>query len=252
MLSRKEVEIYGPAGFHPAQKEKDYVHHWILSFFSREGFGAVFKGGTCLQKAFSLPRYSEDLDFTLNDSDLVNLDSISAFLSSAGFLGLEWKVKETSISTTARLKYQGPLYSGSSLSEGFVTLEFSKREKTIQKPIVQLINSPYPDILAYSLRIMDPREILAEKVRAIITRDSARDLFDAYFLLHKQISFKKELINAKLKYYDLDFSLKDFEKHVHKLNKIYPKEMKALASDFLDYKIVCKAVLQKANEQLCE
>ena len=137
MLDRKEIERYGPPGFHLAQKEKDYVQHWILSFLSRAGFGGVFKGGTCLQKAFGLPRYSEDLDFTINDSAEPDLESISAYLSSAGFSGLVWKQEKSPNSTSAKLRYRGPLYADSSISEGTVRLEFSKREKTIQKQFQQ-------------------------------------------------------------------------------------------------------------------
>lgn len=250
MLDRKEIEKYGPPGFHLSQKEKDYAQHWILSFLSRVGFGGVFKGGTYLQKAFGLPRYSEDLDFTLNDAEEPDLEAISAYLSSAGFSGLVWKKQSISVSISLKLRYRGPLYAGSSISEGTVLLEFSKREKTMQKAVPTLITPPYIDLLPYSILTMGLEEIAAEKIRAMMIRTSARDLFDLYFLLRKGTKLKNELIRAKLKYYELAFEFKAFEKSMAKLHAIWKNEIKALSPNYLEYEIAAEFVLNEAKKQL--
>lgn len=247
MLDRNEIEKYGPPGFHLAQKEKDYVQHWILSFLSRSGFGGVFKGGTCLQKVFGLPRYSEDLDFTLNDAAEPDLEAISAYISSAGFSGLVWKKESSTNSTSAKLRYRGPLYAGSSISEGTVILEFSKREKTIQKAIPVVIIPPYPDLLPYQVLSMSLEEITAEKIRAIMTRSSARDLFDLYFLLHKKTGLNRKLIQAKLKYYEIDYSCANFEKSIAKLRVLWKKEIKAFSPTYIEYDIAAGMALEEAK-----
>src|SRR3990167_4008923 len=131
MLNRNELNKYGPPGFHLAQKEKDYLQHWILSYLSQSGFGGIFKGGTCLQKAYNLPRYSEDLDFTLNHAKEPDQKSFSTFLAAAGFSGLQWKETARDISHTIKLRFQGPLYNGTPRSENTIVFEFSKREKTL-------------------------------------------------------------------------------------------------------------------------
>ena len=67
--------------------EKDYVLGWLLWGIGTEPVFRetwAFKGGTCLQKVFGLGRYSEDLDFTLQDAAEPDLDALCAFLSSAG------------------------------------------------------------------------------------------------------------------------------------------------------------------------
>lgn len=248
MLNRKELDKYGPPGFHLAQKEKDYMQHWILSYLTQSGFGGVFKGGTALQKAFNLPRYSEDLDFTLDNSDKPNMESLSAYLSSSGFSNITWKKEDKKISEIVRLRFRGPLYNGSVVSEGTVVMEFSKREKIILEPEITSITAPYPDMLPYQIKIMHKSEIAAEKIRAILTRDSARDLFDLYFLFRLSAFPDIQTINKKLEYYELRFDVPQFEKKARKLEKIWKKELGALTPNTLNYKDVLNLVLIKIKK----
>lgn len=68
MLKRIDLEKMKTAtGFNAGHAEKDYLQHTFLLFLSRHSKNdLVFKGGTALQKAYSLNRFSIDLDFTLN------------------------------------------------------------------------------------------------------------------------------------------------------------------------------------------
>jgi len=250
MLERNELGKYGPPGFHLAQKEKDYVQHWILTFLSRSGFGGVFKGGTCLQKAFGMPRYSEDIDFTLNKAEESDMDALAAFLSAAGFAGVVWKRDETEISVKTRLRYRGPLYNGSEISEGTVLLEFSRREKTALGPNPTTITPPYPDILPYQILVMDREEIAAEKIRAILTRSSARDLFDLYFLMHQKTRLDRKIVAIKLGYYDMKYDQEAFVKSVKKLDRIWKTEMAALTPAGIGYETAAKLVLEESRKQL--
>ncbi|MFH1224649.1 MAG: nucleotidyl transferase AbiEii/AbiGii toxin family protein [Candidatus Diapherotrites archaeon] len=250
MLSRNELARYGPPGFHLAQKEKDYVQHWVLSFLSQSGFGGVFKGGTCLQKAFGLPRYSEDLDFTLNGADEPDFEAISAYLSSAGLSGMRWKKESTEISGSAKLRFRGPLYNGSEISEGSIIMEFSKRETAMLKARAVIVTPPYPDMLPYSVMAMEKDEIAAEKMRAILTRNSARDLFDLYFLFHGGAHITTAAVNRKLEYYGLKFSYAEFGKRVARLEKIWKREISALTPSPVDYGIAAKLVLKEAKVRM--
>jgi predicted nucleotidyltransferase component of viral defense system len=78
----------------------------------------VFKGGTALQKAYALSRFSIDLDFTLKD---VNFDSqtlfkkIVSYLNSFGLKTETIKLKKK-VSEIFILKIQGPLYDGTERS----------------------------------------------------------------------------------------------------------------------------------------
>jgi predicted nucleotidyltransferase component of viral defense system len=203
-----------------------------------------------MQKAFGLPRYSEDLDFTLNGNPEPDMESISAFLSSGGFSGISWKIDEKKSSTTAKVRYRGPLYNGSSISEGAVLLELSKREKILLKPTPILITPPYPDLLPYQLLVMDASEIAAEKIRALFSRTSARDLFDLHFLLHQKISLKKSIVEEKLSYYKEHFDPALFKKNIEKLEAVWDVEIRALTPLKADFGPISRQVIADVLRQL--
>ncbi len=66
MMSRKNLEsMQSVLGYNLGQVESDYLQHILLLFLSRRaGNWLVIKGGTALQKAYGLNRFSDDLDFT--------------------------------------------------------------------------------------------------------------------------------------------------------------------------------------------
>ncbi|PIT85931.1 hypothetical protein COU36_00520 [Candidatus Micrarchaeota archaeon CG10_big_fil_rev_8_21_14_0_10_59_7] len=247
MLSRAELEKYGPPGFNLGQKEKDYVQHWILFFLALSGFEGKFKGGTALQKAFGLPRYSEDLDFTLDGALPPDFEAISAHLSSVGFLQATWKTAESEASLSAKARMRGPLYNGKPLSEATVTLEFSKREKAVLKPLRIAIRPSYPDITPYALPVLAKEEIAAEKIRAILTRESCRDLYDLHFLVRQNALPTAELVNEKLAFYDKKYSFAEFKKKAGKLRREWRRELRAYVSQQPDFETVFAETVRAAG-----
>ncbi|MFA6328737.1 MAG: nucleotidyl transferase AbiEii/AbiGii toxin family protein [Candidatus Micrarchaeia archaeon] len=245
MITRELLEKSGEPGFTAGQKEKDYAQHWLLSYFAREGFMGAFKGGTALQKAYGLPRYSEDLDFTLNGAPLPGFDAISRYLSSAGFGIVKWKKEAAGISHSAKLRLQGPLYNGKAISECSISLDFSARENCALAPAMVEIHPAYPDITPYSLLVMDRKEIAAEKVRAVLTRASARDLYDLSFLLRQGFLPDEGMINSKLSYYGMQYSYEAFERAVGKLARLWKVEMNALVAQKPDFEAAKEEVLMK-------
>ncbi len=244
MLRREEVEKQGPPGFTTGQKEKDYVQHWILTYLTRAGLEIVFKGGTCLQKAYNLPRYSEDLDFTVAGEN-IEIKGIDVFFSDAGFSETRIKKREEKNSTSYKLRTRGPLYMGKEASEVSVTIEISKRERIAITPQAAIVKPPYSDLSSYQVLCMDKTEMAAEKIRTIYTRESARDLYDLYYLLYQKAAPSEELVNEKLNFYELKFSHKEFEKHVAKLENEWKREISSLTQQFIDFQTVEKEVLQK-------
>jgi predicted nucleotidyltransferase component of viral defense system len=72
MISKQEIlQLAAQLNLHPHVIEKDYVLGWFLAGISQHpalNTSWVFKGGTCLKKCyFETFRFSEDLDFTLQD-----------------------------------------------------------------------------------------------------------------------------------------------------------------------------------------
>ena len=249
MLTRSELEENGPPGFNLGQKEKDYVQHWALSFLARSGFTGVFKGGTSLQKAFALPRYSEDLEFTLNNAEPLDFEALASYLESAGFPGRpSWKTSETTNSSSTKLRVQGPLYNNKPLSECSLSFDFSKREKTALKPRPTAINPPYPDLMPYTILLLAEKEIVAEKIRAILTRESARDLYDLHYLVRRGGIPSLELVNEKTAFYNKEYSFAEFKGKVNELSKVWKTELAAFTSSEPDYELAKKAVLEAAKK----
>ena len=219
MLDREELAGYRESiGFRNIQQaETDYLQHIILSLLYSlpKSDRLLFKGGTALQKLYSLDRFSVDLDFTtdLSDAEIKNmLDEVnkrmkrygiesSLDLSDLNKEGIKKSVKE---SVKATFKMRGPIYASTSdlRSEATVRLDFSRREKALMKGVRKVITPPYRDLSPYSTMSMDPREILAEKFRAIMTRRKARDAFDFDFLIMKGTDLFYNLVEKKMALYE--------------------------------------------------
>ncbi|MDP3742533.1 MAG: nucleotidyl transferase AbiEii/AbiGii toxin family protein [Candidatus Micrarchaeota archaeon] len=241
MLKREELEQQGPPGFTAGQKEKDYVQHWTLTYLTRTGLDLVFKGGTCLQKAYNLPRYSEDLDFTAAGEN-IEIKGIDKFFSEAGFSETKLKKREAKNSASYKLRTRGPLYVGKEVSEVSVTIEISKRERIAITPLTAIVKPPYSDLSAYQVLCMDKAEIAAEKIRAIYTRESARDLYDLYYLLYQKANPSEELVNEKLAFYELKFSNEEFEKRIAKLEREWKREISSLTQQFIEFNEISETV----------
>jgi hypothetical protein len=85
MISRERIrELSKLSGLRPWQLERHYLQGLLLSIIS--DIPVVFKGGTYLWFFHGLPRFSEDLDFTLHGTVRKNLlESISKGLYFYGF-----------------------------------------------------------------------------------------------------------------------------------------------------------------------
>ncbi|MFW5946723.1 MAG: nucleotidyl transferase AbiEii/AbiGii toxin family protein, partial [Candidatus Natronoplasma sp.] len=66
--------------------------------------------------------------------------------------------------------------------------------EVLKDPIRKEIDPPYRDVLPYVIKIRDKDEIAAEKVRAILTRDKVRDVYDLYKLIESDARLDKNMI----------------------------------------------------------
>lgn len=206
MLRRSQIESHaqtftmGNAG----QAETLYLQDLVLSTISREiATQLVFKGGTALLKFSQLDRFSEDLDFTaresIDDNGLVR--AVSRDLEAYGASPEETDIERANRSVQIRLGIQGPLYTGDRRSLNFLRIEINT-ESSIRSAETRRYNPHFPDIPAFELPVMSEREILAEKIRALLTRDQPRDLYDIYHLLSKSVPIDSEVVERKLAYYE--------------------------------------------------
>ncbi len=163
------------------QIEKDYIQNIILKgLYEKASSAVVFKGGTALQKVYGLSRFSEDLDFTINADVLPEIDE--GLENASKYCDIMTDISSERITigslTSFKLMINGPL------SIQRVTV-YIVNEHTSLDPIAVQIRPIYKDLQPYLVVAMDQREILAEKMRAILSRETkkARDLYDLHFML---------------------------------------------------------------------
>jgi len=225
-----------PHGFTARQSECDYLQHLALFVISRSEAGDyIFKGGTALQKAYDLPRFSEDLDFTFNgrgDPESI-LRYVIEGLTPFGIRVTPLHPKRRTGSFRSTLLLEGPLFQEGA-DRSTIKLEVSLRERCMVEPRIRFITPPHEDLPPYNILVMDPEEILAEKVRAILTRNSARDVFDIHHLSESGYTVGKELISAKLALHEVvraGFNLEDVLRSLRMDERVWNREMNTLMRD---------------------
>jgi len=189
VLSRRQLREIRPERVPLHVLELDYVQAVVLrGVYARDDL--VFKGGTCLRKLHGLPRFSEDLDFSLASPEVGEAEARATVEEGAAMMGRagmhveikDWKAGRGVY--LCRLRYEGPLFTGDDTSRGTLQIEVS-RHVPIMEPAWTSIASDYVDAGTFLVRAMDPTEMAAEKLRSLRQRRKPRDLLDLWFLLGK-------------------------------------------------------------------
>ena len=174
---------------------REYIQHLFLSaLYSQKGSDTLlFKGGTALKIIFHSPRFSEDLDFSVqkvlskNKLDNFFLESISKIENEGIVIELK-EAKFTSGGYLGILSYSFYDFSGE------IKIEISlRKERSLQKSIITIVSDFLP---AYVLVHLSPKEMVKGKSLALLKRHKPRDYYDLYFILrHSELSkfvdFKK-------------------------------------------------------------
>lgn len=225
--SRKIIEISKLSGMRPWQQEKHYPQSLILTIIS--DFHVIFNGETYLWFFHGLNRFSEDLDFTANVPMRPELPEIvHRSLSIYGFENEAKIIKNDSLGLSIRYMINGPLHTGEK-DRCVIYIEISKMERTMLPNLSLSLDLAQYDIPVKNLIGMNLDEVGSERVRAILTREKGRDIYDLYFLIHrKAIRFNLELINNKLSYYNIKFDSTEFMQELLSRKSIYLKEVKPI------------------------
>ena len=224
---------------------REYIQLFFLKELYSQKFSEhiFFKGGTAIRLIFEGERFSEDLDFTVT----VPLEDFNQFIESF----FKKMSKRYSWNFKKRKTLAGETYLLSAVKENegyglFIKLDFSFREKVL-KPSKSIIETIYPIIFTTFINHLSKEEILAEKIRAIITRSKGRDIYDLWFLLNQGIALTDDLVLEKLHYYDIDtFDRKSLierikafgkDKFVTDLRPFVPINQRIALSDFYEFVI---------------
>jgi len=204
-------------GVRDTQIEKDYILSWLLQGMAQHKLLStvlIFKGGTVLKKVyFEDYRFSEDLDFTLNDPYLTNEQIFENFHEIFEYIEEEANIPLELIDNNEHedgginfyVSYTGPL--GGKGKQKSVKVDISRGEiicfDTISQPAIGLYSDQDEfDLLCYSLE-----EVLVEKMRSVMQRMQPRDFYDIWYLLEVQ--------QMKLDFLLSEFSIKCNHKELY-------------------------------------
>ena len=180
-LTRRQLELINrrTLGYPLQVAEKDYFLSLAIQlvYNSKLGKKLIFKGGTAIHHCY-LPqkRFSEDLDFTSIDSD-ISFEEIETLLESDGTFRVNKTYQSEFTIKIERLQYQGLLG-----QPGNIKFEVDCHQNVVLPGVA----TDYRNVWRINTiaRVMDPREICAEKIRAVSQRARYRDFYDLYFLIN--------------------------------------------------------------------
>lgn len=190
-LTRRELEIINRQNLrYPlAIAEKDY----FLALVSKIVYDSplrdklIFKGGTALHHCYlNQMRFSEDLDFTSLDPN-IKLEDVKKIFEPFEYLSIKKDYVSNATIKLERLTYNGPLGQPNSLK---LEIDF------IQNVILPARDLEYKNVwkVDTKVKVMDIREMVAEKIRAISDRARYRDFYDLFQILKNYKIDLKEIV----------------------------------------------------------
>ncbi|MBU2638657.1 MAG: nucleotidyl transferase AbiEii/AbiGii toxin family protein [Nanoarchaeota archaeon] len=232
MLRKEElVKIAETKHLSLLNAERDYLLEVILfALYARIKNELVFKGGTAMYKMHGLNRFSEDLDFTLMKPRQAVSSLARQVIGQLSLLGISGRIKdvrEYRQGINVHIECKGPLYNGSKESLIFIPLNISMREKA-HYASYQMLFSSYREIPSFEVYAMEEKEIAAEKVRAILSRDKARDVYDLWFLLKKGVKLEPGLVEKKLKIIGMPFNKNNLLEAIAAKEKMWEMDLQKL------------------------
>lgn len=209
---------------------REYLQLLFLKYFYlKKGSEEVyFKGGTALRFLYGSFRFSEDLDFT----SLLPKTKIQILISKS-LRELANEVREVTFKKTKSItnSFSGRLFQELPEFKFSLTvrLDLSLREKPVF-PDASYIETIFPAVPYPQVSHLKIEELLAEKIRALLTRTRGRDIFDLWFILSKQIPVDWKLVNKKMALYKKSA---DLERVAQTIKKFPQEEIKNDLTKFL-------------------
>jgi predicted nucleotidyltransferase component of viral defense system len=216
--------------------EKDYFQEIVLLAVSRELPDLVFKGGTALYKFHKLNRFSEDLDFT-GTVESNDIGGISSYIGDFGYK-TDVEIKEVENGILATFIIRGFLYRGTAVSAARLRVDVNSGTSIELPPEWLTLSSLYPDLPSFGIKVLAIDEILAEKIRAMVTRKKARDAYDVYYLLKTGIRPNPGILERKMAYYNVKLDARSLSTALEECGRIWDTELRTIVDKLPDFKIV--------------
>ncbi len=229
--------LAGKTGFNIIFFEKDYILTLFL-YLIKDLDGLYFKGGTAINKIFlKHMRLSEDLDFSTNKDISELKKQIEDIIK-----------KNKNIFTKIKIENETPnfirykiFYKSYFESKAYIILDINKKASILLKPEKYKVPNFYG--LKFVITTLNIKEIIAEKIRAILTRNRPRDYFDLYFILRKY-KFDISLVKKKMTEANEIFDIERIFRNARKVYSKWDDEIPKLTNKKLTF-LTCIRFLQK-------
>lgn len=162
---------------------REYFQNLLLSYFYQQkgASNIYFKGGTALRVVFNSPRFSEDLDFSASEIDIKGIEEV--------LLDTLAQIEKENIAVTLKEAKQ--------TSDGFlaiISFEALGKSTDVRLDISQRVGQKIGEIVAvdndfipaYNVVVLQPEQLVDEKIQALLTRGKPRDFYDFYFILRSK------------------------------------------------------------------
>jgi len=216
---------------------REYSQNLFLSrlYLQKDSDNMLFKGGTALRIIYNSPRFSEDLDFTAVKISKTKIeDIIQNVLLEIERFGMDVKIEEFSLTSGGYICFISMGILDERLS---IELNISKRVSGAIKGEAALVSNDF--VPPYNLIQLPQKELVNEKIKALLERSKPRDFFDLYFMLRNNLLTPEQ----KHMLYKVLAVIKNREYNFAGELKIFlPRNYQMIIKDF-------KSILQKEIEK---
>lgn len=196
MIEKKQIQNFADRWQTTADNVvREYFQQLFLSRMYQEkgSDGLLFKGGTALRIIWQSPRFSEDLDFTGVNITVKEIESLmEESLSRIEMEGVQTEIIESKSTSGG---YLAIFQFATSEYKSRIQVEVSLRNGKKAMGTATLVQSDL--VVPYTLIHLKEEQLIAEKIRACLTRGKARDFYDFYFILRSRMAFKEAFIQDK-------------------------------------------------------
>jgi predicted nucleotidyltransferase component of viral defense system len=181
---------------------REFLQELILQILDRKGYfkNLAFVGGTALRIIYDMPRFSEDLDFSLINkkgfSFTALLKTIKRELELTGYSVEELKSKDKTV-LGEFIRFKGLLYElGLSKDKNeklFIKLEVDSNPPGKFETEIVMVNRNF----LYKVQCYKPDSLFAAKLHAVLFRkyEKGRDYYDLLWFLTRKTAINYDLLS---------------------------------------------------------
>ena len=235
--------------------ERDYAQNWLLKYLHHPDI--VLKGGTGIKKIYQENyRFSDDLDFSLThpikDKDLFTHMN-EAVDKAKEEIGINFQISSKFAKTETG--FRGKIYFNIIQNATGTPLSIKVDITNYDKEIILLPTGKkkvfhfYSDELNAEIEVYSLEEIFAEKIRALIQRTRARDLYDTgmlYDLINKNKVL--QILAKKFDFKGVILDISSLTKRKDDFSNAWDASLNHQLKVIPDFEIFFKKVITVINE----